>query len=105
MNREAASMTSPYRTGTAATLVDMLVWTGNVTWVSTPMQSYRQFMGAWCPGPMEENVLEPPVSFWNIPVPVKISLTFYFFPSLAKMPLLGIKGSASRMESKLSTSE
>lgn len=63
-------------------------------------------MGAWCPCPTEENVLEPPVSFWNIPVFVKISLAFDFlFPFLAKIPLLGIKASTSRTESKLSTSE
>lgn len=47
-------------TGTVATLVDVLVWTGNVTWVSTSMESYGQLMGAegrqtgylqgWAPG-------------------------------------------------------
>lgn len=39
-------MTAPNSNGTAATLFDMLVWTENVTWVSTPMESYSQLMGA-----------------------------------------------------------
>lgn len=71
-----------------------------------PYIIYRQLMGAWCPCPTEVNVLEPPASLWNIPAFVKISLAFYFlFPFLAKIPLLGIKASTPRTESKLSTSE